>query len=60
MRTLVDMRAELAAIWERGTASRDQMVENLQDWIVRAEASGIRALQEAALRIRSYAPTPAA
>jgi len=60
MRTLVDMRAELAAIWERGTASRDQMVENLQDWIARAEASGIRVLQEAALRIRSYAPTPAA
>jgi len=59
MRTLVDMRAELAAIWERGTASREQMVANLQDWIARAEASGIRALQEAALRIRSYAPTPA-
>jgi stearoyl-CoA desaturase (delta-9 desaturase) len=59
MRTLVDMRAELAAIWERGTASREQMVANLQDWIARAEASGIRALQEAALRIRSYAPSPA-
>ena len=59
LRTLVDMRAELAAIWERGTASREQMVANLQDWIARAETSGIRALQEAALRIRSYAPTPA-
>lgn len=59
MRTLVEMRVELAAIWERGTASREQMVTNLQDWIARAEASGIRALQEAALRIRSYAPTPA-
>ena len=59
MRTLVDMRAELAAIWERGTASREQMLVNLQDWIARAEASGIRALQEAALRIRSYAPTSA-
>jgi stearoyl-CoA desaturase (delta-9 desaturase) len=59
MRTLVDMRAELAAIWERGTASREQMVANLQDWIARAEVSGIRALQDAALRIRSYAPSPA-
>ncbi|UCG96519.1 MAG: fatty acid desaturase [Burkholderiales bacterium] len=57
MRTLVDMRAELAAIWERGTVSREQMVANLQDWIARAEASGIRVLQDAALRIRSYAPT---
>ena len=58
LRTLVDMRAELAAIWERGSASREQMVTNLQDWIARAEASGIRTLQEAALRIRSYAPAP--
>ncbi len=56
MRTLVDMRTELAAVWERGTASREQMLAHLQDWIARAEASGIRALQEAALRIRSYAP----
>ena len=59
LRTLVDMRTELASIWERGTASREQMVANLQDWIARAEASGIRVLQEAALRMRSYAPTPA-
>jgi stearoyl-CoA desaturase (delta-9 desaturase) len=59
LRTLVEMRAELAAIWGRSSASREQMVANLQDWIARAEASGIRALQEAALRIRSYAPTPA-
>jgi len=51
------MRAELAASWERGTVSREQMVANLQDWIARAEASGIRVLQDAALRIRSYAPT---
>jgi stearoyl-CoA desaturase (delta-9 desaturase) len=58
MRTLVDMRTELAAVWERGTASREQMLALLQDWIARAEASGIRALQEAALRIRSYAPAP--
>jgi len=58
MRTLVDMRTELAAVWERGTASREQMLAHLQDWIARAEASGIRALQEAALRIRSYAPSP--
>ena len=59
MQTLVEMRAELSAIWERGTVSREQMLSNLQDWISRAEASGIRVLQEAAIRIRSYAPNPA-
>ncbi len=56
MKTLVDMRAELAAVWSRSAASREEMLSHLQDWIGRAEASGIRALQEMALRIRSYAP----
>ncbi|MEW5880888.1 MAG: fatty acid desaturase [Pseudomonadota bacterium] len=59
LQTLVDMRAELKAIWERSSASRDQMLAHLQDWIARAEASGIRALQDVALRIRSYAPAAA-
>ncbi len=59
IKTLVDMRTELAAIWQRSTVSREHMLAHLQDWIARAEASGIRALQEAALRIRSYAPVPA-
>jgi hypothetical protein len=37
------------------------MLTGLQDWISRAEASGIRALQDAAARIRAYRPvaTPA-
>jgi stearoyl-CoA desaturase (delta-9 desaturase) len=60
MKTLVDMRAELSAVWSRSATSREQMLAHLQDWITRAEASGIRALQEAALRIRSYAPAPIA
>jgi stearoyl-CoA desaturase (delta-9 desaturase) len=54
MKTLVEMRAELASIWEIGSASREQMLSKLQDWIARAEASRILALEEAALRIRSY------
>ena len=54
LKTLVDMRTELASIWEKSSASREQMLVQLQDWIARAEASRIRALEEAALRIRSY------
>ncbi|MBA2547981.1 MAG: fatty acid desaturase [Burkholderiaceae bacterium] len=54
MKTLVEMRTELLATWERSSASREQMLTHLQDWIHRAEASGIHALQDAALRIRSY------
>jgi stearoyl-CoA desaturase (delta-9 desaturase) len=59
LRTLVDMRTELAAIWQQSSASREQMLVRLQDWIARAEASGIRALQDIAARIRGYEPSTA-
>ena len=32
-----------------------QLVAQLQDWCQRAEASGIKTLQEFSLRLRSYA-----
>ncbi|MCA3218179.1 MAG: fatty acid desaturase [Burkholderiales bacterium] len=56
MKTLVDMRTELAKTWSRSAGSREQMLAHLEDWIARAEASGNRTLQDMALRIRSYAP----
>ena len=55
LRTVVAMRDELAALWSRSNASRDQLLQQLQDWVARAERSGIRQLQEFSLRLRSYA-----
>ncbi|MDY7575892.1 fatty acid desaturase [Actimicrobium sp. CCI2.3] len=55
LQTMHEMRIELSAIWERSHSSRDQLLLQLQDWCTRAEASGIRALQEFSLRLRSYA-----
>ena len=49
------MREELIALWERSTATSEQLLKELQDWCARAEASGIRALEEFSLRLRSYA-----
>jgi stearoyl-CoA desaturase (delta-9 desaturase) len=51
---LHSMRAELAEIWERSSSSREQLLVQLQDWCKRAEDSGIRALQEFSMRLRSY------
>jgi stearoyl-CoA desaturase (delta-9 desaturase) len=53
--TLYVMRDELAAVWNRTNASREQLVKDLQDWCQRAEASGIRQLRDISLRVRSYA-----
>jgi stearoyl-CoA desaturase (delta-9 desaturase) len=55
LKTMHDMRLELNAIWERSTATREQLVVQLQDWCARAEASGIKTLQEFSLRLRTYA-----
>ena len=52
---LVEMRRELAKVWERSNLSREQLVAHLQQWCQRAEASGIRSLQELSVRVRSYA-----
>ncbi|HEX4325631.1 MAG TPA: fatty acid desaturase [Burkholderiales bacterium] len=49
------MREELSRLWERSTASSEQLLHDLQDWCARAEASGIHALEEFSLRLRSYA-----
>ena len=55
LQTMYAMRRELAAVWGRSTASREQLVRQLQDWCRRAEASGIQALADFSQRLRSYA-----
>src|SRR4051812_23647069 len=55
LETMHQMRVELGAIWERSHFTRDQLLQQLQDWCARAEASGIKSLQEFSMRLRSYA-----
>ncbi|AKU24173.1 fatty acid desaturase [Massilia sp. NR 4-1] len=55
LETMHTMRVELGVIWERSHFTRDQLLQKLQDWCERAEASGIKSLQEFSLRLRSYA-----
>ena len=55
LETMHHMRVELGAIWGRSHATRDQLLHQLQDWCARAEASGIKSLQEFSMRLRSYA-----
>ena len=49
------MRQELAALWERSSASKEQLLRQLQDWCHRAEASGVASLVDFSHRLRSYA-----
>ncbi len=54
LRTFHELQGELAAIWERSNASREQLLHQLQTWCHRAEESGIKALQDFSLRLRCY------
>jgi stearoyl-CoA desaturase (Delta-9 desaturase) len=53
--TVVSMRDELSALWARSNASADDLVKGLENWITRAEASGIAQLEAFSRRLRSYA-----
>lgn len=55
LKTMHEMRVELAALWERSHSSSDQLLAQLRDWCTRAEASGISSLQQFSQRLRSYA-----
>jgi stearoyl-CoA desaturase (delta-9 desaturase) len=51
----VEMRRELVALWQRSTATREELLARLQDWCRRAEESGVRQLEEFSRRLRRYA-----
>jgi stearoyl-CoA desaturase (delta-9 desaturase) len=52
---LVEMRRELVALWQRSAATHEELLARLQDWCRRAEASGVRQLEEFSLLLRRYA-----
>ena len=51
--TMVQMREELRQLWLNTSLNRAQLVEGLQAWCKRAEASGIAALQEFSVHLRA-------
>jgi stearoyl-CoA desaturase (delta-9 desaturase) len=53
--TVIAMRHELSALWDRSHCSKEQLLRQLQDWCHRAEASGVAPLVDFSLRLRSYA-----
>lgn len=49
------MREELIGIWQRSTASTEELVKQLEDWCKRAEESGIEMLRTFSQSLRCYA-----
>ena len=54
LRIAYQYRERLQQIWSRSAASHDVLLKALQDWCQQAEATGVCALQEFALRLKGY------
>ncbi|MFN0039446.1 MAG: fatty acid desaturase [Burkholderiales bacterium] len=53
--TVYSMRQELALLWQKSSATREQLLTQLEDWCHRAEKSDIRPLRDFSRTLRGYA-----
>ncbi len=54
VKLMVEMRRELASLWQRSHVTKEQLIAQLQQWCHKAETSGMAGLQEFSLRLRRY------
>lgn len=57
--TVFEFRHRLMEIWSRSSGNTHALVESLRQWCADAEASGIRALEQYAARLRHLVPAAA-
>ena len=55
LRTVYEYRERLTELWEQANVGNEHLVANLKEWCAMAEASGIQALEEFAIKLRGYA-----
>ena len=58
LKTVMEYRNELKALWETTDLSNESLLAELMRWCSRAEASGIKALEEFSAYLKSFRPTP--
>ena len=58
LKTVVEFRNELRELWEGAHTSNERLLADLKRWCVRAEESGIQALEEFAAYLKSFSPVP--
>jgi stearoyl-CoA desaturase (delta-9 desaturase) len=54
LKTVYEYRQQLQALWEGRASNNERLLQEFRDWCVRAEASGIQALQEFARQLQGY------
>ncbi|MGB5339723.1 MAG: fatty acid desaturase [Gammaproteobacteria bacterium] len=59
LRIVYQYRQQLKSVWARRAASHECLLQALQQWCKEAEATGIVALEDFAVRLRGYSLQPA-
>ncbi len=54
LQLVYQFRQQLQVVWSKRAESQDQLRQALNDWCLRAEATGVQALEEFARRLRGY------
>jgi stearoyl-CoA desaturase (delta-9 desaturase) len=54
LQTVHEFREKLRTLWSGANVSNERLLQQLKDWCVEAEASGIKVLEDFAARLRSY------
>jgi stearoyl-CoA desaturase (delta-9 desaturase) len=58
LKKVYELREQLIQIWGEANVSNERLIEELKEWCVEAESSGIRALEEFSERLRGYMLQP--
>ncbi len=54
METIYQMKQDLLQVWKKRTATKDDLLNAMQDWCKEAENSGIRALEDFSHTLKQY------
>ena len=54
MEVVYEYKQRLQALWTEKSATQENLMQALQEWCQQAEETGIEALQEFAMSIRTY------
>lgn len=58
LKTVYHMKEKLQDIWQRSATNQENLLHALEEWCRQAEATGIQALREFSMKLRTYSISP--
>ena len=58
LKTVYDMKEKLQNIWQQSATKQENLLRALEEWCHQAEATGIQALREFSMKLRTYSLSP--